>query len=346
MKSHRRLLWVMLLTATLIVALPAAAQVGGVQHVVARGETLFRIALRYGMTVDALAQYNGIANPNRIYAGQVLMIPDGSATAPGAPTQPVAATGGTHVVQRGEHLAVIARQYGVTAQAIAAANGIANPNLIFAGQRLIIPGASAPVASAPAAQPVASSASTGTTHIVQRGEYLTMIARQYGVSAQEVAAANGLANPSLIFVGQRLIIPAPGTVTVAVPAQPVASAQPTLWGGKQIVVDLSDQMIYAFENGILMNSSLVSTGTAAYPTVQGDFSIYVKYESTTMSGPGYYLPGVPYTMYFYRGYGVHGTYWHNNFGTPMSHGCVNLPTDVARWFFYWAPVGTPVHVQW
>ena len=45
-----------------------------------------------------------------------------------------------------------------------------------------------------------------------------------------------------------------------------------------------------------------------------------------MSGPGYYLPGVPYVMYFYQGYGLHGTYWHDNFGQPMSHGCVNLPT--------------------
>ncbi|MCZ7543609.1 MAG: L,D-transpeptidase [Anaerolineae bacterium] len=111
-------------------------------------------------------------------------------------------------------------------------------------------------------------------------------------------------------------------------------------------MDLSDQMIYAFENGILLNSTRVSTGTAATPTLVGDFRIYVKYASTTMSGPGYYLPGVPYTMYYDRGYGIHGTYWHNNFGTPMSHGCVNLPTDVAQWFFNWAPVGTPVHVQW
>lgn len=45
-----------------------------------------------------------------------------------------------------------------------------------------------------------------------------------------------------------------------------------------------------------------------------------------MTGPGYDLPNVPYTMYFYQGYGLHGTYWHNNFGTPMSHGCVNMPT--------------------
>ena len=63
-----------------------------------------------------------------------------------------------------------------------------------------------------------------------------------------------------------------------------------------------------------------------------------------MSGPDYFLPAVPFTMYFYQGYGIHGTYWHNAFGRPMSHGCVNLPTPEAEWFFNWADVGTPVRV--
>jgi lipoprotein-anchoring transpeptidase ErfK/SrfK len=84
---------------------------------------------------------------------------------------------------------------------------------------------------------------------------------------------------------------------------------------------------------------------AYYPTPVGRYRIYVKYVSTLMRGPGYYLPNVPYTMYFYGGYGLHGTYWHNNFGRPMSHGCVNLPTAEAKWFFDWAPVGTPVIVK-
>ncbi len=65
-----------------------------------------------------------------------------------------------------------------------------------------------------------------------------------------------------------------------------------------------------------------------------------------MRGPGYDLPGVPYTMYFYKGYALHGTYWHNNFGHPMSHGCVNLRTSDAGWLFNWASVGTPVVTHW
>jgi lipoprotein-anchoring transpeptidase ErfK/SrfK len=56
----------------------------------------------------------------------------------------------------------------------------------------------------------------------------------------------------------------------------------------------------------------------------------------------YYLPNVPHVMYFYGGYGLHGTYWHNNFGTPMSHGCVNLSQTDAEWLYNWASVGTKV----
>jgi len=55
---------------------------------------------------------------------------------------------------------------------------------------------------------------------------------------------------------------------------------------------------------------------------------------------------VPYTMYFYRGYAIHGTYWHSNFGRPMSHGCVNMRTQDAAWLYSWAVVGTPVVTHW
>jgi lipoprotein-anchoring transpeptidase ErfK/SrfK len=105
-------------------------------------------------------------------------------------------------------------------------------------------------------------------------------------------------------------------------------------------------MLYAYEGDTVVNSFLVSTGVAAYPTVTGQYYIYVKYLSTLMTGPGYYLPDVPYTMYFYEGYGIHGTYWHNNFGHPMSHGCVNMRTSDAEWMFNWASVGTLVNIHY
>jgi len=116
-------------------------------------------------------------------------------------------------------------------------------------------------------------------------------------------------------------------------------------GERWIDVDLSEQLVYAYEGDNMVNQFLVSTGTWLHPTVTGQFNIYVKYRYADMSGPGYYLADVPYVMYFYKGYGLHGTYWHSNFGTPMSHGCVNLQTDEAGWLFEWASVGTVVNVH-
>jgi lipoprotein-anchoring transpeptidase ErfK/SrfK len=72
----------------------------------------------------------------------------------------------------------------------------------------------------------------------------------------------------------------------------------------------------------------------------------VKYRYADMTGPGYYLPDVPYVMYFYSGYGLHGTYWHSNFGTPMSHGCVNFSIDDAAWLFDFVSVGSTVNVHY
>jgi lipoprotein-anchoring transpeptidase ErfK/SrfK len=127
---------------------------------------------------------------------------------------------------------------------------------------------------------------------------------------------------------------------------PVDTELPQPGGGERwIDVDLSNQMTYAYEGDKIVASFLVSTGTWQHPTVTGQFHIYVKYLYTEMIGPGYDLPDVPYVMYFYDGYGLHGTYWHHNFGTPMSHGCINLSIPDAEWLFYWADVGTLVNIH-
>jgi len=126
------------------------------------------------------------------------------------------------------------------------------------------------------------------------------------------------------------------------PKPSVASKGDTHW----IDVDLTNQHVYAYEGETLVNSFLVSTGTWLTPTVTGQYKIYVKYLSANMHGPGYFLPDVPYVMYFHKGYGLHGTYWHNNFGTPMSHGCINLATGDAGWLYNWSSVGTVVNVHY
>ncbi len=112
-----------------------------------------------------------------------------------------------------------------------------------------------------------------------------------------------------------------------------------------IDIDLSDQRLYAYEGQTNVRSFVVSTGTWDHPTPVGSYNVWVKLRYAAMSGPGYYWPDVPYTMYFYSGYGIHGTYWHNNFGTPMSYGCVNMITEEAGWLYNWSFVGIPVIVH-
>jgi lipoprotein-anchoring transpeptidase ErfK/SrfK len=112
-----------------------------------------------------------------------------------------------------------------------------------------------------------------------------------------------------------------------------------------IDVDLSEQQLVAYEGSTPVRVVTVSTGLPGTPTPVGRFRIWIKLEYDDMEGPGYYLPDVPYVMYFYLGYGLHGVYWHDDFGQPMSHGCVNLPTPEAGWLFHWAEVGTLVNVH-
>lgn len=113
-----------------------------------------------------------------------------------------------------------------------------------------------------------------------------------------------------------------------------------------IDVDLTLQMLYAYEGDNLVNSFLVSTGLPETPTVTGQYRIYVKYRYKDLSGPGYYLPDVPFTMFFFEGYALHGTYWHNNFGRPMSRGCVNLSIPDSEWLYNFASVGTLVNIHY
>ncbi len=135
------------------------------------------------------------------------------------------------------------------------------------------------------------------------------------------------------------------TSAYAPPVNPVAASGGN-GGARWIDVNLSAQSVTAYEGDTPVNSFIVSTGTRYTPTVTGKFKIWIKFKSSSMSGPGYYLPNVPYIMYFHKGYGLHGTYWHSNFGTPMSHGCVNLRTSDAEWLYNFASVGTVVNVHY
>jgi lipoprotein-anchoring transpeptidase ErfK/SrfK len=139
--------------------------------------------------------------------------------------------------------------------------------------------------------------------------------------------------------------PTPTPSPTPSPSPPPAAPSPVPPLEKTIVIDLSDQTLTALENARPVFSALVSTGQAYTPTPVGEFAIYAKLPSQTMTGPGYRLPNVQFVAYFYSAYAIHGTYWHDNFGHPMSHGCVNMRDIDAQWLYAWAPIGTPVSVR-
>jgi LysM repeat protein len=182
-------------------------------HIVKAGETLSGIAAMYGVTVQAMMQANGIKNPNWIYAGQKLVIPGcGSggqgtpmpvppcANCPPPPPPPPSGNCYTYVVRPGDTLSSIAYRTGDSVLGIAKRNGLVNPNLIFAGQPLVIcPGGSGGYPPQPG--------HCRAIHIVKPGETLSRIALYYGSTVHAIAAANGLANPNWIYAGQRLCIP-------------------------------------------------------------------------------------------------------------------------------------------
>jgi len=241
----------------------------------------------------------------------------------------------TYVVRPGDTLAKIAARNGVSVNAIVGANGITNPDRIYIGQRLVIPGASGSAGSPAAPLPPSQTPATGT-YIVQAGDTLSRIGARYGTSVQSLMSLNGLRNPDMIWVGQRLRVS--GTAPAPSTSGPVS--------GRWIDVNLSQQRLTAYQGNSAVFSAAISGGLPRTPTVTGRFRVQTKLRSTRMRGPGYDLPGVPYTMYFHKGYAIHGTYWHNNFGRPMSHGCVNMRTQDAAWLFSWASIGTPVVTHW
>jgi lipoprotein-anchoring transpeptidase ErfK/SrfK len=116
-----------------------------------------------------------------------------------------------------------------------------------------------------------------------------------------------------------------------------------------IDVSLSTQSLVAYEGDTPVFETLVSSGLANHPTVTGQFRIWLRFPAQTMDGTrlgyDYYLEDVPYVQYFFEDYALHGTYWHSNFGRPMSHGCVNLSTPDAEWLYNFADYGTVVTVH-
>lgn len=193
---------------------------GGGVHVVQWGENLATIAYRYGLPVEALAQANGITDPNLIYIGQQLVIPGGAQQPVAAAAAATAGPASVYRVQLGDTLTSIAGRFGCSVDALMAANGLPD-SYIFVGQPLTVPGGGPAAATAPgqmAAAAVGPSPSAGPanapvpmaqgpTHLVQPGETLSALAYRYGTTINDLMQANNLRDPWLVMQGQQLVVP-------------------------------------------------------------------------------------------------------------------------------------------
>ena len=377
-------------------------------YIVRAGDTLGDLARHFGITWPAILRANDIVYPYHIYVGQQLWIPSTGSPAlnvvdvepapvPDSPTETVGAETTEspaetsepapdgpppgdyfeHTIQFGETLGILAIYYGVTVQDLIAANNIDDANRIESGQALWIPGsakrrdpppppqlpepaqepasevATAPAAPAPQTQNAPAVAGTRKQYVVRKGDFLTQLAIDLDTSWIALARLNNLESPYVLHVGSTLLIPQRADVELYDPKYAAwkwfdifaHQPGPRVGVGREIVVLLNAQAIYAYENGVLQKAVRVSTGKKATPTVKGDHKIWLKRRSQTMSGEDYSLDNVEWVMYFYRDYAIHGTWWHTNFGQPMSHGCVNLTNTDAQWFYEFASIGTPVHVR-
>jgi lipoprotein-anchoring transpeptidase ErfK/SrfK len=379
----RKYLEISLIGALLFILLglasPALAQSEcGQEYTVARGDSLSKIARRCGTTLSALLEANpDINTPDRIKVGQKIALEKPTPQGPSLSITPETGKPGAQIEIKVEGFPARSSvrfliapepdsgepQYELIQTVRTDSSGSAAlqatiPQAPEAEEAwLITANLRNPSAQAEAlSKRFSISSQAEVVHIVQRGDRLSRIATRYGTNVTSILKKNEqIENPHRIFVGQEIAIPGldeqyPDEAFMPVAANPrldvdsivgVKVGEDERW----IDVDLSSQTVHAYEGEELVRSFLVSTGKARTPTVTGQYRIYVKFTATDMRGPGYHLRDVPYTMYFHKGYGLHGTYWHNNFGTPMSNGCVNLRTEDAKWLFNFASVGTLVNVH-
>ena len=189
---------VVIVPATAIPAVTPATEGGSAEwflYTIQWGDTLYSLAARYDTTVDAISALNDV-NADEIQAGQQIKIPQtGGAVAP-VPGESV-----EYVVQAGDDLNLIATKFGVSVDDIVAANGLANPDFIYVGQKLVIS------SSAGGTSTTSTSTTWGTTHVVKPGESVDTIAAQYDTTREAIVSANNLVNPNWIYVGQELKIP-------------------------------------------------------------------------------------------------------------------------------------------
>ena len=342
-------------TVALLLAAVAAMSTGGSasaseEHIVQPGETLSQIARQYGTTVENLQELNDLPDANYVWYGQRLLI-DAAATVVEAPKPEEEYQ--LYTVQPGDTLFRLAGKHGISLTKLMSINGFSSEEWLSLGQELLVPRVLAPVfqpvypgtdlltaTPIPAMQP-------GQTrlafHAVQMGESLADIAELHEVNPGALARLNELQNNSTLEPGRVLRIPSENALELleGMDQRLDLALYPTL-SERWVEVDLKEQMAIAYEGVRPVKVLVISSGFGNNPTVTGTFRIWVKIAMQDMrggsraAGDAYHVTEVKNVQYFYEDYAFHGTYWHSNFGTPMSRGCVNLTEADAEWLFDWA----------
>jgi LysM repeat protein len=307
------------------------------------GETLYTIARHYGVSVDAIVQANGLASQSLIRAGQRLVIPGDSAAS-------AAQAGAAHVVQPGETLYGIAARYGISAIALARANGITNPALIQSQQQLTIPlaaaraGVGGVTGARPGGLPGTASGESAEVYVVKAGDTLAAIAARSGSSVGAIANANRLSNLGQLRVGQQL----------SIPQEDAAALAPGL-SGLSMTVSISQQRCKVYQNDRLLYDWPCSTGRDGAGTKTGTFYVQSKIREAWGSTWGFTMP---YWLGIYWSgnteNGIHGLpyepggqpIWGDSVGTPVTFGCVLLGATEARTLWNIAGIGMPVTITY
>jgi hypothetical protein len=168
---------------------------------------------------------------------------------------------------------------------------------------------------------------------------------QDGLGVNVLALTNDLKARALAGTANSQI----NVTTFPIPKEEVIiypSAQPGRYAGRYIDINLAEQKLYAFDGTSLANSFYISSGRSGYETPTGEYSVWTQVRSQVMDGPDFYLPNVQWVSYFNGEISIHGAYWHNNFGQPMSHGCINMRNGDAEWVYNYVQVGTPIYVHY